>query len=397
MVRLLPGDTTAEAAQADQYLASCSVSSWLRGQQPSSGAMDLLGEYDEEEDSNEGSPSSAKSSGQEAVEEPVSAGAFYVEGEPDGKSSPPPFWHGAAGAVLPPGQLERLRGVGSNVSGAGTPSDMSSPASESGEVVFDVAQPGAAANGSASTPGSADLPAAPPGPVEEAVKANVAKLYASLKTGQNINSDLRDKKEFHNPGILERLVSEFKIKESGTNYNAEIFSPDYPRDLYFDALNQQAARRDALNRATRTSIGFDSGGVQKPDYPARPTIQHAAGAASTAGSNQQSAVAVAAAATALAAAHGVAGGAGSSATHPPPTAAATEGPVKKKSKWDSAISNKNAAAAAPPAGAPPLRPPLPPNASVPSGLQPNAVLLQQQLLQQQILMRQQQQQLASKR
>lgn len=357
--------------------------------------MDLLGEYDEEEESDGVSPSSASVQG--AVEEPVSSG---VEGEPDGKSSPP-FWHGSVGAALPPGQVERLRRVGSQGSGAGTPSDMSSPASQNGELVFEVAQPGTAAKGRAdNTPGSADLPAAPPGPVEEAVKANVAKLYAQLKTGSNINSDLRDKKEFQNPGILERLVSEFKIKQSGTNYNDEIFSPNYPTELYFDALNQQAARRDALNRATRTSIGFDAGGVQKPDYPARPIIQHAASSAGATGANHQSAVAVAAAATALAAAHGVAAGTGSSATHPP-AAAAADGPVKKKSKWDSAISSKNAAAAPLAVGAPPLRPPLPPNASggvtLPGGLQPSSVLLQQQLLQQQLLMRQQQQLASNKR
>jgi hypothetical protein len=33
-----------------------------------------------------------------------------------------------------------------------------------------------------------------------------------------VNSDLYDKKEFHNPGILEMLMSQYKIKETGTNY-----------------------------------------------------------------------------------------------------------------------------------------------------------------------------------
>jgi len=362
--------------------------------------MDLLGAYDEDDGSEAGSPPT------DGGGEPGTAEGTAEEGHGDGGRGDllngvehdAPFWTSggvgggtdyghdhAAGPGLATEQLERLRGTGSMASGA--PSDVSSPASQRGSDGIDWAKvpQSVAANGSIAGEGR-DLPSAPPGPVDEVLRANVESLQAQRKQGKNINADLQDKKEFQNPGILERLVVDFKIMESGTNYGADLFTATFPKELYFDELNKQAARRDALHNATRMSIGFDKGGVQKPDYP-RPVIQHVTGA-----SNPQSALAAAAQAAKLAAAHS-AGIAAVVSAHPPP-AVGTDGPVKKRSKWDSAVPSTNAGVVVLPAGAPNVRPQLlgaPSSVGVgmlPGGARP--LLLQQQILAQQQMMLQHQ-------
>jgi hypothetical protein len=290
--------------------------------------MDLLGAYDEEDD---GSDKQASPTAQ-------GVGDAAVDAELGAEPAP-----------------------ADDVASDGAPSDASSPLEDGAQAP----QPPAAAP----TGSGPELPPAPPGPVSETVLGGVEKLLAERKKGTNLNEQLQDKKEFHNPGILERLVSEFKIMESGTNYSADMFSPVYDcRELYYDSLKRQAERRDEQARATRTAIGFESGGVQQPDYPARAV--HAAGLIT----NAPSAVAAASAAAALALAHGVS----ISVSQPAQTAPTTEsdGPAKKKSKWDTATKASNSA-------------PLPPVSLMPSVLRPGVLLQQQQL---QLMMQYQQQQ-----
>jgi len=321
--------------------------------------MDLLGEYDEEDEGSEeqASPPAAGQDGDAAA------------GDAKPGAEPGALADAAAGAGLSVLQLERLRsGLSAAASDVGGPSDASSPASQHGEVPEDSAP---ARQPPASAGGGPELPPAPPGPVNESVMEGVAKLLAERKKGTNVNEQLRDKKEFHNPGILERLVKEFKIIESGTNYAPDLFSPVYDSDMYFDSLLRQAERRDALARATRTSISFDSGGVQQPEYPSRGSAPHVAA---------PSAVSAAAAAAALAKAHGMAVSATQPAAQTVPSAA-SDGPVKKKSKWDTATKATSSSAGVP----------LPPVGVMPGGLRPGVLQQQQQLMMQQQLLQQQQQ------
>jgi hypothetical protein len=357
--------------------------------------MDLLDEYEDEgNESGDDAPSSGKE-GSNGVQDSRAKGLGGQSpgGEYDsakqGESG-----NAASRSGASPDQLDLLLPKGNSsrelllqASGVDGPfSGTSSPASQSGDTSIDWAQVPQSESGVNRTlpEGGLDLPPAPSGPVDEAVKAEVARLLEQRKKGSNINSDLQDKKEFHNPGILERLVSEFKIQESGTNYSHDIFSPIYPKELHYETLNRQAAERDRLNRATRTSIGFESGGIQKPDLPKQPdcpprTI-----------TNQQSALTAAAAASALAAAHFSASGMAAAPAHPPPTTAA-DGPVKKKSKWDSA-SKAVPGPAHLPAGVPVVHPQL--SAAVgpiPGVLRPGQVgqVGQQLAAQQAVLMQQQ--------
>jgi hypothetical protein len=283
--------------------------------------MDLLDAYNEDGESSDSSPAPEDGAGSADSDAPARRDAEPTAAGAVGSES-------AASAGISSDVLERLRRAasppGSGVASA--PSDQSSPAhghageheglgaahpDDSGPLVAD----------------GVDLPPPPPGRVDEAVQAGVDRMLAARTAGADLNRDLQDKKEFHNPGILERLVSDFKIVEHGTNYSTACFSADYPRELYYDYLARQAERRDALNRATRVSIGFESGGVQAP------MIQNVGGIA------QQSAVnAAAAAAAALAKSNGLPAGAQQAARSATAGVGAEGGPVKKKSKWENATS-----------------------------------------------------------
>ena len=69
-------------------------------------------------------------------------------------------------------------------------------------------------------PPSVSLPDKPDGEVEQEVADRVAH-YMHLRGKPQpvkVNRDLYDKKEFHNPGILEMLMASYGIAEKGTNY-----------------------------------------------------------------------------------------------------------------------------------------------------------------------------------
>jgi len=150
------------------------------------------------------------------------------------------------------------------------------------------------------------LPAAPEEPPNPVLLKNVAKFHNLRRSkGVTVNGDLYDKKEFHNPGILELLMTTYKIKEVlsnhllppslpssvspslaktpskyrenpvqfilnsrpylqvGSNYPSELFDPEgYPYQLYYDALRRQDERNRAERQANRTSLDFVSSGPQ---------------------------------------------------------------------------------------------------------------------------------------
>jgi hypothetical protein len=58
------------------------------------------------------------------------------------------------------------------------------------------------------------LPPAPEEPPNPVLLQNVDKFHKLRRSkGVTVNGDLYDKKEFHNPGILELLMTTYKIKE----------------------------------------------------------------------------------------------------------------------------------------------------------------------------------------
>jgi hypothetical protein len=90
------------------------------------------------------------------------------------------------------------------------PSDESTPNSPSRQ----------SALAAAAAPPEVVLPEKPDGEVEKALAGRVER-YMSMRGKPQpvfVNQDLYDKKEFHNPGILEMLMSQYNILEKGSNY-----------------------------------------------------------------------------------------------------------------------------------------------------------------------------------
>ena len=98
------------------------------------------------------------------------------------------------------------------------------------------------------------LPQKPDGQVQQEVAERVEKYMKLRGSAQpvEVNRDLYDKKEFHNPGILEMLMSQYNIKEDGTNYPKELFNTEYPPILYFDQLRRSdsGAKRPFVQHVT---------------------------------------------------------------------------------------------------------------------------------------------------
>ena len=103
------------------------------------------------------------------------------------------------------------------------PSDESTPNSPSRQSAFVAA----------AAPPEVVLPEKPDGEVEKALAGRVER-YMSMRGKPQpvfVNQDLYDKKEFHNPGILEMLMSQYRILEKGSNY-----PPVYRRRTALPAL-----------------------------------------------------------------------------------------------------------------------------------------------------------------
>ena len=104
------------------------------------------------------------------------------------------------------------------------------------------------------------LPEKPDGEVEKAVAERVER-YMTLRGKREpvyVNKDLYDKKEFHNPGILEMLMSQYKIVERGSNY---------PKVKY--TCSQTLAFSRAARHASCTSSLLTLG----PAFPMAGTLQ----------------------------------------------------------------------------------------------------------------------------
>lgn len=202
--------------------------------------MELLGDYgdsDEEEEEEQGGPSSeagdavsvlpgfesfkpAAVVGSSAASPAVSCG--------QGQERVRSVAHGGADSDGTPGPNRLRHPALRAVSKSSTPIIHGSPAVHLSAPSDDSA-PNSPARRAAVAPVSDDveqpvvsLPEKPDGEVDEDVAKRVDH-YMRLRGDDRpvkVNADLYDKKEFHNPGILEMLMSQYKIKETGTNYPA---------------------------------------------------------------------------------------------------------------------------------------------------------------------------------
>jgi len=160
---------------------------------------------------------------------------------------------------------------------ADVPSDASCPASP--HITSDG---GIIAGSSISSLPDVTLPAAPEGEVDPKIAQNVAK-FAHLRTHKNatVNADLYDKKEFHNPGILEFLVTTYNIKETGSNYPKELFDPEsYAKmrpSLFYDSLRRQVDNAESRRRE-EVKVGSAMGNLAPLAAASlgagRPLVQH---------------------------------------------------------------------------------------------------------------------------
>ena len=87
------------------------------------------------------------------------------------------------------------------------------------------------------------LPAAPEEPPNPVLLKNVAKFHNLRRSkGVTVNGDLYDKKEFHNPGILELLMTTYKIKEV---LSSHLLPPSLPSSVSL-FLSLSLLRKDLI-------------------------------------------------------------------------------------------------------------------------------------------------------
>ncbi|KAJ1470832.1 hypothetical protein T484DRAFT_1846298 [Baffinella frigidus] len=195
------------------------------------------------------------------------------------------------------------------------------------------------------------------GEIDPRMMVNVQRFTDARSKGKRVNADLYDKKEFHNPGVLEELVNKYNIKETGSNYPKELFDPAVYADrlpqLFYDNLRRQQLFYDNLRRQQVASSceRLDTDARKREDAKAgRTAIDFSSGGKETAPGNQRKEMAQASGNPRKDAAPGagprkdvpVAGGGAGNGAKPAGTVVDLTGAggesARKRSKWD--LSNK---------------------------------------------------------
>lgn len=101
---------------------------------------------------------------------------------------------------------------------------------------------------------------------EKTVDVDLTRYLAWMESGQSINANLRNSKEFHNPSILTGLINICGIKETGSNIpvnkEALSFAPSDSYTLLLAAQDQQSMARSAAQQpGKRNHIEF----VKRPN------------------------------------------------------------------------------------------------------------------------------------
>jgi len=116
------------------------------------------------------------------------------------------------------------------------------------------------------------LPLEPPGKPDPALEEKVKKF---LRNPQNFNASLMSMKTFHNPYILNKIVDQYRIDNTATNYPEDMYDPEvwkgdnlrYTRISRENFIHQEAI---AKRKAARAAVGSEPGG-QPPAKVARKT------------------------------------------------------------------------------------------------------------------------------
>lgn len=112
-----------------------------------------------------------------------------------------------------------------------------------------------------------ELPAEPPGKCSKALQDKISKLYDKMQNqGLNLNymnNNIKQRKNYRNPSIYEKLIEFCGIDEKGTNYPPEIFDPhQWGKESFYDALDKaqktEMEKREK-ERKDRTKIEFVTG------------------------------------------------------------------------------------------------------------------------------------------
>jgi len=110
--------------------------------------------------------------------------------------------------------------------------------------------------------------------VDPHLKSKVEKFFQLKQEGKTINLNLAKSRSFHNPDILEKLITFCKIDEIQSNYPPELYNPlgGDPADFYDELAKEQSKELEARMQAqqNRTQIEF----VKGKTPPANPTLDH---------------------------------------------------------------------------------------------------------------------------
>jgi len=93
------------------------------------------------------------------------------------------------------------------------------------------------------------------------LQEHIAHEFDYKRAGKNVNREIRSKKNFKNPDIIDLLSREHNILEIGTNFKPEIFDPFiYPAEAFYDSLDkkqtdlylkEEEAKKQASKQNTR--------------------------------------------------------------------------------------------------------------------------------------------------
>lgn len=112
-----------------------------------------------------------------------------------------------------------------------------------------------------------ELPPEPQGKCPKALQDKITKMYDKmLNQGMSLNymnNKIKQRKDYRNPSIYEKLIEFCGIDEKGTNYPPEMFDPhQWGKESFYDALDKaqktEMEKREK-ERKDRTKIEFVTG------------------------------------------------------------------------------------------------------------------------------------------
>uniref|UniRef100_A0A914L792 Uncharacterized protein n=1 Tax=Meloidogyne incognita TaxID=6306 RepID=A0A914L792_MELIC len=78
------------------------------------------------------------------------------------------------------------------------------------------------------------VPPSPTGECSPTLLCKFTRFFERKEDGLDINTMIKERRDFRNPSLYENLVDSFCIDEKGTNFTSEVFDPKafQPEDFY---------------------------------------------------------------------------------------------------------------------------------------------------------------------